>query len=62
MMRFKSFWLAVQFFTRWPTPQFAHVSLQDMGKMMLWFPLIGALIGSVLALISGLQAWLPVQV
>ncbi|MDY0136507.1 MAG: adenosylcobinamide-GDP ribazoletransferase [Thiomicrospira sp.] len=62
MMRFKSFWLAVQFFTRWPTPQYERVEAQDMGKMLLWFPLIGALIGSVLALISGLQAWLPAQV
>ncbi len=61
-MRFKSFWLAVQFFTRWPTPQYERVEAQDMGKMLLWFPLIGALIGSVLALISGLQAWLPAQV
>jgi adenosylcobinamide-GDP ribazoletransferase len=58
----KPFWLALQFFTRWPTPQFDQISLQDMGRMLLWFPLIGALIGGVLALVSSLQAWLPAQV
>ena len=58
----KPFWLALQFFTRWPTPQFAQVSLQDMGKMLLWFPLVGALIGGVLALVSSVQAWLPAQI
>lgn len=59
---FKSFWLAVQFFTRWPTPQYASVSEQEMGRSLAWFPLIGLLIGLVLWALSGLQAWLPTPV
>lgn len=59
---FKPFWLAVQFFTRWPTPQYEQVDAQDMGRALVWLPLVGAMIGLSLWLVSLLQAWLPAQV
>lgn len=59
---FKPFWLAVQFFTRWPTPQYAQVDAQDMGRALAYLPLVGLLIGVSLWALSLLQAWLPLEV
>ncbi|HEY9018449.1 adenosylcobinamide-GDP ribazoletransferase [Thiomicrospira sp.] len=54
---FKSFWLAVQFFTRWPTPQYASVSSEEMGRSLAWLPLVGLFIGLGLWALTSLQAW-----
>lgn len=59
MQVLKPFWLALQFFTRWPTPQFAEVSEQDMGRALAWLPVIGVLIGGLLWAVSLLNGWLP---
>ncbi|UQB41570.1 adenosylcobinamide-GDP ribazoletransferase [Thiomicrospira microaerophila] len=58
----KSFWLALQFFTRWPTPQFAQVTEQDMGRALAWLPIIGLMIGAGLWLLSLVQFALPTSV
>lgn len=59
---FKAFWLAIQFFTRWPTPQYEQIGEQDMGRALAWLPLVGLLIGVSLWALSLLQAWLPAEV
>ena len=59
---FKPFWLAVQFFTRWPTPQYGSVSAEEMGRSLAWLPWVGLLIGLVLWALTGLQAWFSAPV
>jgi adenosylcobinamide-GDP ribazoletransferase len=51
----ESFWFAVQFLTRLPVPDTAHfdqatVTLR-LRQALLWFPLVGALVGGVTAAI-----------
>jgi adenosylcobinamide-GDP ribazoletransferase len=41
----QSFWLALQFLTRLPTPQLAEVSPQAVGRSLLFYPLVGLIIG-----------------
>jgi adenosylcobinamide-GDP ribazoletransferase len=43
-----SFWLALQFLTRLPTPSNIDYSAPEWGKSAIWFPLIGMIIGIVL--------------
>lgn len=47
-MQLTSFWLALQFLTRVPTPAVATVEGQDWGHAVLYFPLVGLLIGALL--------------
>jgi adenosylcobinamide-GDP ribazoletransferase len=44
----QSLWLALQFLTRLPTPQLADVTPQAFGRSLLFFPLVGLLIGALL--------------
>ncbi|MCW8919411.1 MAG: adenosylcobinamide-GDP ribazoletransferase [Gammaproteobacteria bacterium] len=41
-------WLALQFLTRLPTPHYAQVSPQAVGRSLLFYPLVGLLIGALL--------------
>jgi adenosylcobinamide-GDP ribazoletransferase len=59
---FKPFWLAVQFLTRLPTPHYATVSAQEMGKAIAWFPLVGAIIGAGLVAVAQFNAVLPAHI
>jgi adenosylcobinamide-GDP ribazoletransferase len=54
----KPFFLALQFLTRLPTPALAGISPQDWGRAVLFFPVVGLLIGGVL---TGLQTLLSVS-
>ncbi len=47
----KAFWLAIQFLTRLPTPNFSSVSAQNMGQAISYFPLVGLIIGGLLWLL-----------
>lgn len=51
----KPFFLALQFLTRLPAPAMADIRPVDWGRAVLFFPLVGLLIGGILA---GLQALL----
>lgn len=42
------FWLALQFLTRIPTPQYAEVSPLTVGRSLLFYPLVGLIIGGLL--------------
>ncbi|MCF6254432.1 MAG: adenosylcobinamide-GDP ribazoletransferase [Thiomicrorhabdus sp.] len=59
---FKSFWLAIQFLSRFPSVQYASVSAQEMGRAISWFPIVGGLIGLLLVVVAQLYIWLPSQV
>lgn len=50
----RGFLAAVQFLTRVPVPNGAH----SLGSAVVWLPLVGALLGGVLALVDGLLDWL----
>lgn len=51
----KPFLLALQFLTRLPTPALSRIRPGDWGRAVLFFPLVGLLVGGLLA---GLQALL----
>lgn len=50
----QSFWLALQFLTRLPTPRIEQLSDYEMGRSLLHYPGVGALIGVLL----WLTAWI----
>jgi adenosylcobinamide-GDP ribazoletransferase len=45
----RGFLLALQFLTRLPTPRFAELRPDDLARSAVWFPLVGAVIGAVVA-------------
>ena len=44
----RAFWLALQFLTRLPVPQTAEYTAEDRGRSVLYYPVVGLLIGAVL--------------
>jgi len=48
----KLFFLALQFLTRLPTKNYAEVSELEIGKSVLFYPLVGLLIGTILVAIE----------
>ena len=44
----RAFWLALQFLTRLPVPQIAEYTAEDRGRSVLYYPVVGLLIGAVL--------------
>jgi adenosylcobinamide-GDP ribazoletransferase len=44
----QSFWLALQFLTRLPTPALADYAPQQLGRSLAWYPLVGLLLGILL--------------
>jgi len=55
----KAFWLALQFMSRLPTPQFQTISAQEMGRSIQYFPVVGLLVGSALVATAQLHFLLP---
>ena len=43
-----SFWLALQFLTRLPTPGVGSIDAQLVGRSLVWYPLVGLLLGAIL--------------
>ena len=54
----RSFWHAVQFLTRLPTPRITVFDPDELSRAALWFPLVGIVVGAIaaLALWAGAQA------
>lgn len=50
----KAFIVALQFLTRFPTPRLHEVAERDTAMSLLFYPLIGALMGAVLWWVDGL--------
>lgn len=44
----RAFWLALQFLTRLPVPQTVEYTAEDRGRSVLYYPVVGLLIGAVL--------------
>lgn len=44
----RSFWLALQFLTRLPTPTITEPQPQELGRSLLHYPLVGLVIGALL--------------
>jgi len=55
----RSLLLALQFLTRLPVPAMAKVEERDAGRSFLWYPLVGLLIGLVLAMLGWMLASVP---
>lgn len=55
----KSFWLAMQFMTRFPTPTLVDIQPENMGSAVHYFPTVGLLIGLLLVTVAQLSIWLP---
>ncbi len=51
--------IALRFLTRLPLPSAAAVDERDVGRSMLWYPLVGILIGLALVALNGLLAGTP---
>ena len=45
------FWIALQFLTRLPAPMLKEYTPQDRGRSVLYYPLIGLVIGALLVLV-----------
>lgn len=43
-----SFWLALQFLTRLPTPTQTEIKASQVGYSLAWYPLVGLLLGAIL--------------
>ncbi|MEA3405955.1 MAG: adenosylcobinamide-GDP ribazoletransferase [Pseudomonadota bacterium] len=57
----KSFWLALQFMSRLPTPQFETITAQEMGSSINYFPVVGLIIGAFLVTTAQLSLFLPTE-
>ena len=44
----RAFWLALQFLTRLPAPRMTEHTAEDRGRSVLYYPVVGLLIGAVL--------------
>lgn len=55
----RPFIIALQLLSRIPTPSINHASNQEMGRSLLFYPLIGLIIGSLLAGLSTLPIEIP---
>jgi adenosylcobinamide-GDP ribazoletransferase len=59
----KRFLTALGFLTTIPVPSDASLNLEDLGRAAVWFPLVGALIGALVALIRiGLDGLFSLQI
>ncbi len=50
----RSFWVALQFLTRVPVLRLTDISAQERGHSVLYYPVVGLLIGAMLASVHGL--------
>lgn len=44
----RSFWIALQFLTRLPIPVRVDIDAQQVGRSLVWYPLVGLLLGAIL--------------
>ena len=44
----RAFWFALQFLTRLPVPRIAEHTAEDRGRSVLYYPVVGLLIGTIL--------------
>lgn len=58
----KAFWIAIQFMSRLPTPQFESISNKEMGQSILYFPIVGLIVGGFLVATAQLQSILPNEI
>jgi len=58
----KAFWLALQFMSRFPTPQFTEISGKEMGQSISYFPIVGLIIGAFLVATAQMVYWLPADI
>lgn len=56
------FWLALQFLTRFPVPEIQSVTPLSQGRSVVFYPLVGLLIGAVLFAFAQLDTVLPPMV
>ena len=47
----RAFWIALQFLTRLPAPMLEAYTPQDRGRSVLYYPLVGLVIGTLLVLV-----------
>lgn len=52
----RAFWLALQFLTRLPVPRIVEYTVEDRGRSVLYYPVVGLLIGAALTGFSFLLA------
>jgi len=55
----RSLLLALQFLTRLPVPEIPAVEERDVGRSQLWYPLVGLLIGLLLAVLAWVLTSVP---
>lgn len=55
----RAFWLALQFFTRLPTPQFEGFRPEWLNDAAKWFPAVGLVVGAISAVVlwGAAQVW-----
>lgn len=58
----KAFWLALQFMSRLPTPQFEKITAKEMGQSINYFPVVGFIIGLSLVATAQLHTILPNEI
>jgi len=58
----KAFWLALQFMSRLPTPQFQKITAKEMGQSINYFPVVGLIIGASLVATAQLHFVLPNEI
>lgn len=58
----KSFWLAIQFMTRLPTPHYQSVEAEEVGRSINYFPFVGIVVGVALVATAQLSHWVPFEI
>ena len=58
----KAFLIALQFLTRLPTPNYAQLQPKEIGQSVLYYPLVGLIIGAILASTDSILAFLPANI
>lgn len=54
----RALWVALQFLTRLPLPKMAVIEDRERGHSLLWYPIVGLLIGGLLVLL----AWVLIDI
>lgn len=62
VLKFRAFWVALQFLTILPTPAFKTFSAQDEEKAVYWYPVVGVIVGSASVAVLLLSYWLTDEV
>ena len=54
--------IAFQLLTRIPTPQITHITAKQLGESLLFYPLVGSVIGALLLLLGWLLSGVSIEV